>query len=351
MGISGTAVAKDASDIILMDDNFISIVNAVKWGRNVYDSIAKFLQFQLTVNVVAIIIAMIGAIFLDQSPLTAIQLLWVNLIMDAFASLALATEEPTAALLRRKPYARTNPLLSKKMIKHIFGQSLVQVLVLLVLVFQGHEIFDVPEGSQVKHGTPSVHYTLVFNTFVFMQLFNEINSRKIHDEWNVLSGILVNQLFLVIMVFQVLMQVVIIEFGGKAFGTTGLKLSEWLACIALGLISLPVGALLRYVQWESHPVFGSAIVTGASSCLEPPEVGSTSNHLSPYEWTRGQALWMRGLTRIRAQIRVVNAFKAGLNQVVIKATSPRMMNKSLKALSSKDNEESKEQVVVEVEQK
>jgi P-type Ca2+ transporter type 2B len=105
MGISGTPVAKDASDIILMDDNFNSIVQAVKWGRNVYDSIAKFLQFQLTVNVVAVLTAVIGAFALSESPLTAVQLLWINLIMDSFASLALATEPPTDALLDRKPCA------------------------------------------------------------------------------------------------------------------------------------------------------------------------------------------------------------------------------------------------------
>lgn len=117
MGVAGTDVAKEASDIILTDDNFTSIVKAVMWGRNVYDSIAKFLQFQLTVNVVAVTIAFIGACAINDSPLRAVQMLWVNLIMDTLASLALATEMPTEDLLKRKPYGRTKSLISRTMVK------------------------------------------------------------------------------------------------------------------------------------------------------------------------------------------------------------------------------------------
>ncbi len=102
----GTDVAKNASDVIIMDDNFVSIVAAVKWGRCVYDNICKFLQFQLTVNITACSLACVGAAILTESPLNAIQMLWVNLIMDSFASLALATEDPNSALLNRKPYPR-----------------------------------------------------------------------------------------------------------------------------------------------------------------------------------------------------------------------------------------------------
>ena len=136
-GIAGTDVAKEASDIILTDDNFSSIVKAVMWGRNVYDSIAKFLQFQLTVNVVAVIVAFTGACAIKDSPLKvssisiqyqlfvynfqfkAVQMLWVNLIMDTLASLALATEMPTPELLLRRPYGRTKALISRTMAKNI----------------------------------------------------------------------------------------------------------------------------------------------------------------------------------------------------------------------------------------
>uniref|UniRef100_A0A183A8C7 Cation_ATPase_C domain-containing protein n=1 Tax=Echinostoma caproni TaxID=27848 RepID=A0A183A8C7_9TREM len=140
MGIAGTDVAKEASDIILTDDNFSSIVKAVMWGRNVYDSITKFLQFQLTVNVVAIIVAFAGACFLDDSPLKAIQMLWVNLIMDTLASLALATEQPSPELLERAPYGRTQPLISQQMAKNILGHSFYQLSVIFFLLTGGMSI-------------------------------------------------------------------------------------------------------------------------------------------------------------------------------------------------------------------
>lgn len=135
MGIQGTDVAKNASDIIIMDDNFQSIVAAVMWGRCVYDNICKFLQFQLTVNITAIVIACVGSAVLTESPLSAIQMLWVNLIMDSFASLALATEDPTLSLLDRKPYPRDRAVLSKIMIKNMVLHALWQLVVLFVLIF------------------------------------------------------------------------------------------------------------------------------------------------------------------------------------------------------------------------
>jgi calcium-translocating P-type ATPase len=140
MGIQGTDVAKEASDIILTDDNFDSIVKAVMWGRNVYDSIAKFLQFQLTVNVVAVICAFFGACIVGESPLRAVQMLWVNLIMDTLASLALATEPPTEDLLKRKPYGRTTALISKTMMINIFGHAIYKLVVVFIILFAGNSL-------------------------------------------------------------------------------------------------------------------------------------------------------------------------------------------------------------------
>merc|ERR1711988_54388 len=192
MGIAGTDVAKEASDIILTDDNFTSIVKAVMWGRNVYDSIAKFLQFQLTVNVVAAVVAFIGSFAVRSSPLRAVQMLWVNLIMDTFASLALATEPPTPDLLSRKPYPRNKALISKTMAKNILGHSVYQLIVVFSLLafpslipcnaqcYQSGE----KAGSLRAHWTipedpanPSEHFTIIFNVFVMMQIFNEVNAR------------------------------------------------------------------------------------------------------------------------------------------------------------------------------
>uniref|UniRef100_V9I6W2 Calcium-transporting ATPase n=1 Tax=Apis cerana TaxID=7461 RepID=V9I6W2_APICE len=180
MGIAGTDVAKEASDIILTDDNFSSIVKAVMWGRNVYDSIAKFLQFQLTVNIVAVIVAFIGACAVQDSPLKAVQMLWVNLIMDTLASLALATEMPTPDLLLRKPYGRTKPLISRTMMKNILGQAVYQLTVIFMLLFVGDKMLDIETGRGVAQagGGPTQHFTIIFNTFVMMTLFNEFNARK-----------------------------------------------------------------------------------------------------------------------------------------------------------------------------
>jgi len=186
MGIAGTEVAKEASDIILMDDNFASLVKAVVWGRCVYDAIRKFLQFQLTVNVSAVVIAVVTALYTtvtgDKKPvsvLTAIQLLWVNLIMDTLAALALATDDPTPELLKRAPSKKSNPMVNTAMSAQIFGQALYQIVICLTLYFAGPNWWP-PVGSM--HGQPSYGYvtaTVVFNTFIFCQIFNEINCRSL----------------------------------------------------------------------------------------------------------------------------------------------------------------------------
>ena len=139
MGKTGTDTCKEAADILITDDNFYSIVKACKWGRNVFDNIKRFLQFQLTVNVGACIVTFVGAVIGKASPLQAIQLLWVNLIMDSLASLALATELPKESLLLRKPQNREDYIVSRKMTKHILGQAIWQCIVLFVFLFAGEQ--------------------------------------------------------------------------------------------------------------------------------------------------------------------------------------------------------------------
>lgn len=183
MGVAGTQIAKDAADIILLDDNFASIVTAAKWGRNVYASIQKFLQFQLTVNISAVITALVGAFVYQVSPLAAIQLLWVNLLMDSLASLALASEPPVDALLQKPPVNRTEPMITKRMWVNMLGQASFQVIVVMVLLFAGPELLDIKPGNIIEEeGGVSVHYTIIFNAFVWMQLFNEINCRNLKGE-------------------------------------------------------------------------------------------------------------------------------------------------------------------------
>eukprot|EP00743_Colponemidia_sp_Colp-15_P000130 GILK01000149.1.p1 GENE.GILK01000149.1~~GILK01000149.1.p1 ORF type:complete len:1077 (+),score=234.49 GILK01000149.1:103-3333(+) len=252
MGITGTEVAKEASDIILLDDNFTSIVKAVMWGRNVYDNIRKFLQFQLTVNVVAVVTAFFGAVLMKESPLTAVQMLWVNLIMDTFASLALATESPTDELLRRKPYSRGEYLVTPTMWRNIIGHAIYQIAILMAIMLAGDKWFGVRPASDAPEGTWSeatgVQYTLVFHTFVFMQVFNEINARKLRsDEYNVFKGFFSNPMFLLIICGTIGVQILLVQVGGQAMKTSPLTVEQHIYCILLGFGSLIVGFLIKFV--------------------------------------------------------------------------------------------------------
>uniref|UniRef100_A0A8B9HJK0 Calcium-transporting ATPase n=1 Tax=Astyanax mexicanus TaxID=7994 RepID=A0A8B9HJK0_ASTMX len=281
MGIAGTDVAKEASDIILTDDNFSSIVKAVMWGRNVYDSISKFLQFQLTVNVVAVIVAFTGACITQDSPLKAVQMLWVNLIMDTFASLALATEPPTESLLLRKPYGRNKPLISRTMMKNILGHAIYQLTIIFTLLFAGEQIFDIDSGRNAPlHAPPSEHYTIVFNTFVMMQLFNEINARKIHGERNVFDGIFNNLIFCSIV-----------------FGTFLIQL----------ITTIPTSRL-KFLMTAGHGTQKEEIPEDELEEMDMDEIDHAEMELR-----RGQVLWCRGLQRIQTQIRVVNAFREAMS--------------------------------------
>ena len=189
MGISGTQIAKDAADIILLDDNFASIVTAAKWGRNIYASLQKFLQFQLTVNISAVTTAIVGACAYQYSPLAAIQLLWVNLLMDSLASLALASEPPVEELLLRPPVNRTDNMVSTRMWANMLGQASYQICAVMTLLFAGPTLLDLEPGHIVEDRKEnSVHYTLIFNAFVWMQLFNEVNCRKLKGECECYNG-------------------------------------------------------------------------------------------------------------------------------------------------------------------
>lgn len=137
MGITGTDVAKGASDIILLDDNFSSIIVALRYGRNVYDNVRKFLQFQLTVNVVAMFIVFFSSVILKDSPLNAVQMLWVNLIMDTMAALALATEPPADDILLRQPYPKTEAIVTEVMWRNVFGHAIWQIILLSIILLCG----------------------------------------------------------------------------------------------------------------------------------------------------------------------------------------------------------------------
>lgn len=200
MGIAGTEVAKEASDIILMDDNFASIVKAIMWGRCVNDAVRKFLQFQISTNITAVIITFVSAVAStsESSVLSAVQLLWINIIMDTFAALALATDPASPALLDRKPDKKTTPLFSVDMYKQILGQSAYQTAITLVFHFLGNTIlgFHHENDSDLESQHDKIVQTLVFNIFVFAQVFNSINSRRLDRHLNIFEGITRNYYFM-----------------------------------------------------------------------------------------------------------------------------------------------------------
>ncbi|XP_053227062.1 plasma membrane calcium-transporting ATPase 3 isoform X4 [Podarcis raffonei] len=312
MGIAGTDVAKEASDIILTDDNFSSIVKAVMWGRNVYDSISKFLQFQLTVNVVAVIVAFTGACITQDSPLKAVQMLWVNLIMDTFASLALATEPPTEALLLRKPYGRNKPLISRTMMKNILGHAVYQLIIIFTLLFVGEVFFDIDSGRNAPlHSPPSEHYTIIFNTFVMMQLFNEINARKIHGERNVFDGIFGNPIFCSIVLGTFGIQIVIVQFGGKPFSCSPLNAQQWLWCLFVGFGELVWGQVIATIPTSHLKCLKEAGHGPGKDEITDEEMAEDEEEIdhAERELRRGQILWFRGLNRIQTQMEVVSTFK------------------------------------------
>ncbi|KAG0228380.1 PMCA-type calcium-translocating P-type ATPase [Mortierella sp. GBAus27b] len=273
MGITGTEVAKEASAIVLMDDNFSSILKALMWGRAVNDSVRKFLQFQLTVNITAVILSFISAVTSDdnRSVLTAVQLLWVNLIMDTLAALALATEPPSKEVLKRQPTSRDAPLININMWKMIIGQAIFQIAINLALLKYGGALFHLQtvdkDGNTII--TPDnlvVLRTMIFNTFVFLQVFNELNCRRIDDSLNIFKNLHNNLIFILVQFIVIGGQYVIVQFGGKAFQTTPLNTNQWIITLLIGSLSLPVGVVLRLLPSHLIP---STVISHKSEVHQP----------------------------------------------------------------------------------
>ncbi|XP_062204909.1 calcium-transporting ATPase 7, plasma membrane-type-like [Phragmites australis] len=244
MGVQGTEVAKESSDIVILNDNFDTVVTATRWGRCVYNNIQKFIQFQLTVNVAALIINFVSAVTTGKMPLTTVQLLWVNLIMDTMGALALATDTPTKALMRRPPIGRTAPLISNAMWRNLAAQAAFQVAVLLVLQYRGRAIFGVGE---------KVNGTIIFNAFVLCQVFNEFNAREIESR-NVFAGVIRNKMFLGIIAVTLAMQVLMVELLTRFAGTERLGWAQWGVCFAIAAMSWPIGWAVKFIPVPDRPL-------------------------------------------------------------------------------------------------
>ncbi|KAH0912807.1 hypothetical protein HID58_036128 [Brassica napus] len=241
MGIAGTEVAKESADVIILDDNFSTIVTVAKWGRSVYINIQKFVQFQLTVNVVALIVNFSSACLTGSAPLTAVQLLWVNMIMDTLGALALATEPPNNELMKRMPVGRKGNFITNAMWRNILGQAVYQFVIIWLLQAKGKSLFGLAGSDSTL-----VLNTLIFNCFVFCQVFNEISSREM-EEIDVFKGILDNYVFVVVIGVTVFFQIIIIEFLGTFASTTPLTFVQWFFSIFVGFLGMPIAAGLKKI--------------------------------------------------------------------------------------------------------
>jgi P-type Ca2+ transporter type 2C len=249
---SGTDIAVKSADIILLDDNFRSVQRAVVWGRCVNDNIRKFLQLQLTINVVSVLLTFIGSLQTSEnsSPLTTVQLLWVNLIMDTLAALSLSTEQPSELCLDRGPVHRKASLVTRRMWVTLLtaaGYSLVATLVVLNV---GHEWFGVGwhfEKNKWIQKNSREHLTIVFNIFVYCALFQMINARKLYRELNVFEGFSRSIPFVLIFIFCCGFQALAVEFFGDFMKVTNLNWRQWLGCIAAATPVIPLVVLSRLV--------------------------------------------------------------------------------------------------------
>ena len=310
---AGTDIAKEASDIVIIDNNFSSIVTAIIYGRNIYDNIRKFLQFQLSVNFCACILVFICACIGNETPLTPIQMLWVNLIMDSLGSLALATEPPYEELLQREPTKRNESMINGRMWKHIVFQSLFQIILLVILYliapefikeqnmvrlaenrliqycyseYPGKDVDHIIYGTEIKWSSSTklinkrkdycgnystkqflseayqeylssncatTHMSLIFNIFVFYTLFNQINCRVIDDSFNIFVRMNRSLLFPLICFLEMGLQVAIIFVGKSPFHIVndGLTGVQWGICVGFSAITFVVSFIMKLIPLEN----------------------------------------------------------------------------------------------------
>ncbi|XP_031249150.1 calcium-transporting ATPase 12, plasma membrane-type-like [Pistacia vera] len=246
MGNCRSEDAKESSDIIILDNNFTTVVTVLRWGRCVYNNIQKFIQFQLTLNVAALVIDFVAVLVArDAVPLTVSQLVWANLIMGALMALALATERPTDELMKTPPRGCTEPLITNVVWRNLLSQALYQILILLSLQFAGKSIFKM---------SPQVKGTMIFNTFCLCQLLNAFNARKLEGK-NVFIGIHKNCFFLGILGITILLQFLMVELLIKKDASTeGLNWSQWLTSFVLAAFTLPIGLIVKFIPVREKPV-------------------------------------------------------------------------------------------------
>ena len=257
----GTSVAKEASDITILDNSFSSIGKAVMWGRSLYLNIQRFILFQMTINVAACIIVLFGAFLGVQSPLTVTQMLWVNLIMDTFAALALASLPPSERVMSDKPRSRRANIISRTMADGIFGVGGLFVLLLFGFIqyFKNEEITSLTQFSVIDYFAHFFHFgsfqsglsayelSLFFSIFVMLQFWNMFNAKAYRTGKSAFAGIGNSKGFIMIALAIIVGQVLITTFGGAMFSVTPLKITDWLIIIGATSMVLWIGEALRMI--------------------------------------------------------------------------------------------------------
>ena len=236
MGITGTEVSKEASDIVLLDDSFSTIVTAVQWGRGIYENFQRFIQFQLTVNLSSVLIVFICVVLNIGNPFTAIQMLWINLIMDGPPAVTLGLEPMRDGLMDRSPTPRNSNIVSKDMLSRIIVNGLYMTLIVVLqteLNFLGIE-----EGHES---------TAVFTLFVLFQLFNAFNARELGNN-SIFKNFLKNHIMLAVFAGTFVLQIIITQFGGTVFDTNGLNIIDWLKVFAMALSIIAVSEIVKLAR-------------------------------------------------------------------------------------------------------
>ena len=236
---TGTSVAKEASDITLLDDSFNSIGTAVMWGRSLYKNIQRFIVFQLTINFVALLIVLLGSLIGTELPLTVTQMLWVNLIMDTFAALALASIPPSESVMQEKPRSSSDFIISKAMRSYILGVGGAFLIILMGMLYW----FNHAEGGM----TPE-RLTIFFTFFVMLQFWNLFNARVFGTTDSAFKGISKSYGMELIVLAILVGQFLIVQFGGAVFRTVPLDLVTWVIIIASTSLVLWVGEAIRFIR-------------------------------------------------------------------------------------------------------
>ena len=234
---SGTEVAKEASDIVILDDNFISISKAILFGRTIFKSIRKFIILQLTINLCALSLSIIGPFIGIEMPITVIQMLWINMVMDTLAGLAFSFEPPLKEYMYEYPKKKDESIMNKYMLNQIFLTGLFSSFICILFL-------KLPIIRNLYRSEEYL-YTAFFGLFIFIDIFNSFNART--HRLNILANVLKNKMFIFIMIFIVIVQVLLIYFGGSVFRTTGLSLFEFEVMILFSLTVIPFDGIRKLI--------------------------------------------------------------------------------------------------------